>query len=118
MELTKEIRSYQYLGYVKLAQFTGQGHCLFANLEGLFTDASLIRETARFLVRANNRLFPKNEVTKKDPLGIFKNNWELNYYIRTCFFFDKVVTKLNFNDFKIIDTLETCNFFAVDLVNV
>ncbi|XP_063691343.1 IgGFc-binding protein-like [Bolinopsis microptera] len=42
--------------------------CLFANLEGLFTDTSLIRETARFLVRANNRRFPKKEVTKKDLL--------------------------------------------------
>ena len=44
--------------------------CLIANLEGLFTDTSLIRETARFLVRANNRRFPKKEVTKKDPVEL------------------------------------------------
>ena len=43
--------------------------CLFANLEGLFTDTSLIRETVRFLVRANNRRFPKKEVAKKDTMN-------------------------------------------------
>ena len=38
--------------------------CIFVNLEELFTDASLIRETAKFLVRANSRRFPKKEVAK------------------------------------------------------
>ena len=33
--------------------------CIFVNLEELFTDASLIRETAKFLVRANSRHFFK-----------------------------------------------------------
>ena len=42
--------------------------CIFVNLEELFTDASLIRETAKFLVRANSRRFPKEEVAKTQPL--------------------------------------------------
>ena len=42
--------------------------CLLANLEGLFPDSSHVRETSRFLVRANNMCFPKKEVTKKDPV--------------------------------------------------
>ena len=42
--------------------------CIFVNLEELFTDASLIRETAKFLVRANSRRFPMKEVAKTHPL--------------------------------------------------
>ena len=42
--------------------------CIFVNLEELFTDASPIRETAKFLVRANSRCFPKKEVAKTHPL--------------------------------------------------
>ena len=42
--------------------------CIFVNLEKLFTDASLIKETAKFLVRANSRRFPKKEVAKTHPL--------------------------------------------------
>ena len=45
--------------------------CFFVNLEELFTDASLIKETTKFLVRANilnSRRFPKKEVAKTHPL--------------------------------------------------
>jgi len=35
-------------------------------------------------------------------LGGFGN---LNYYIRTSFIFDEYVTKLNFNDFLVIDQM-------------
>ena len=42
--------------------------CIFVNLEELFTDASLIRETGKFMVRSNSRRFPKKKVAKMHPL--------------------------------------------------
>ena len=45
--------------------------CILVNLEELFTDASLIRETAKFLERANSRRFPKKEVKKSHPAAKF-----------------------------------------------
>ena len=42
--------------------------CIFVSPEELFTDAGLIRKTAKFLVRANSLRLPKKEVAKTHPL--------------------------------------------------
>ena len=77
-------------------------------------------------MRANNRRFPKKEVTKKDPVKASLNRtprWirggqvELNFILTLfrkikllyshLFIFDEYVTKLNFNDFLNIFIVRT-----------